>query len=481
MTGDCSALARLCATPAVAAPRVSPRPVRRPVRAGAGPARRIVGLSHARRRRRFPPAAAARACRGAGRTWRRSWPPRPSVVVRYWGGDPRLVAALERRGVRVVTIEDAPDFAGVRANVRTVAAALGRRERGRGADRRHGRPARPLGRRLEGRARPLPDPGRLHRRPRHPGRRHAARRRHRQSRDPRRLPDGLRWSGWRSVRRRRWCWASSTASSLAGDSWGLGRHALLQQVAARSAPSPACRARMLGCPDWCAAEAARAARGARAEMTAVRLNLALRWACSPLLARRPAAGRDPLERRPSSSRRFADPASAPGEMLWRHPRARAASPPPWSGAALGLAGAVMQGLLRNPLADPGVLGVSGGAGLGAALAIAVGPGAACRAPSRARRWPAALAAGAAAHRARRAVPRAGDPDPVRRGALGLRRRADLAGVQLLALAGDHGRGVGLAAGLGGQPRLGRHRLRAAVPMRVGAGPLRLRRARPGRC
>ena len=42
------------------------------------------------------------------------------------------------------------------------------------------------------------------------------------------------------------------------------------------------------------------------------------------------------------------------------------------GAALGLAGAVMQGLLRNPLADPGVLGVSGGAGLGAALAISFG-------------------------------------------------------------------------------------------------------------
>jgi len=42
------------------------------------------------------------------------------------------------------------------------------------------------------------------------------------------------------------------------------------------------------------------------------------------------------------------------------------------GASLGLAGAVMQGLLRNPLADPGVLGVSGGAGLGAALAISLG-------------------------------------------------------------------------------------------------------------
>ncbi len=29
----------------------------------------------------------------------------------------------------------------------------------------------------------------------------------------------------------------------------------------------------------------------------------------------------------------------------------------------------MQGLFRNPLADPGIIGVSGGAALGAALAI----------------------------------------------------------------------------------------------------------------
>lgn len=42
------------------------------------------------------------------------------------------------------------------------------------------------------------------------------------------------------------------------------------------------------------------------------------------------------------------------------------------GGALGLAGAVMQGLLRNPLAEPGVLGVSGFAGLGAALMIVLG-------------------------------------------------------------------------------------------------------------
>jgi len=42
------------------------------------------------------------------------------------------------------------------------------------------------------------------------------------------------------------------------------------------------------------------------------------------------------------------------------------------GASLGLAGAALQGLLRNPLADPGVIGVSSSAGLGAVLVIYFG-------------------------------------------------------------------------------------------------------------
>jgi iron complex transport system permease protein len=68
---------------------------------------------------------------------------------------------------------------------------------------------------------------------------------------------------------------------------------------------------------------------------------------------------------------FSDPASPPGEVLWtiRAPRAATAAV---VGGGLGLAGAAMQGLLRNPLADPGVLGVSASSGLGAALAIALG-------------------------------------------------------------------------------------------------------------
>lgn len=42
------------------------------------------------------------------------------------------------------------------------------------------------------------------------------------------------------------------------------------------------------------------------------------------------------------------------------------------GAALAVSGAVMQGLFRNPLADPGLVGVSAGAGFGAVSAIVLG-------------------------------------------------------------------------------------------------------------
>lgn len=42
------------------------------------------------------------------------------------------------------------------------------------------------------------------------------------------------------------------------------------------------------------------------------------------------------------------------------------------GGVLGLSGAVLQGYLRNPLAEPGLLGVSGGASLGAVIAIHTG-------------------------------------------------------------------------------------------------------------
>ncbi len=43
-----------------------------------------------------------------------------------------------------------------------------------------------------------------------------------------------------------------------------------------------------------------------------------------------------------------------------------------AGAGLSVAGAVLQGVLRNPLADPYVLGMSGGAGLGYGLVVITG-------------------------------------------------------------------------------------------------------------
>ena len=42
------------------------------------------------------------------------------------------------------------------------------------------------------------------------------------------------------------------------------------------------------------------------------------------------------------------------------------------GAVLAVSGAVMQGLFRNPLADPSIIGVTSGASLGASVAIVFG-------------------------------------------------------------------------------------------------------------
>ncbi len=63
------------------------------------------------------------------------------------------------------------------------------------------------------------------------------------------------------------------------------------------------------------------------------------------------------------------------------------------GAVLGLSGAIMQGLFRNPLADPGLLGVSAGAALGAVGMIVVGLG---LLPAGARPYATAVAAFAGA-------------------------------------------------------------------------------------
>lgn len=63
-----------------------------------------------------------------------------------------------------------------------------------------------------------------------------------------------------------------------------------------------------------------------------------------------------------------------------------------AGAALGLAGAVMQGVTRNPLADPGILGVN----TGAALAVVIGVAWFNIGSTSAFVWAATLGAGCAA-------------------------------------------------------------------------------------
>lgn len=58
-------------------------------------------------------------------------------------------------------------------------------------------------------------------------------------------------------------------------------------------------------------------------------------------------------------------------VLWqiRMPRVLAAS---LVGAALAFAGAALQGIFRNPLADPGIIGISAGGSLAASIALVIG-------------------------------------------------------------------------------------------------------------
>lgn len=70
---------------------------------------------------------------------------------------------------------------------------------------------------------------------------------------------------------------------------------------------------------------------------------------------------------------LSDPESTDAAIFFslRVPRALLAA---MVGAALAASGSALQALMRNPLADPFILGVSGGAALGASLSIALGIG-----------------------------------------------------------------------------------------------------------
>jgi iron complex transport system permease protein len=101
----------------------------------------------------------------------------------------------------------------------------------------------------------------------------------------------------------------------------------------------------------------------------VAFALAVRWGEQPL----------------SLEAAFGDAASNDAAIFFslRLPRALLAG---IVGAALAASGCVLQALLRNPLADPFVLGVSGGAALGATLALVLGVSVLGDAQEGARSW-----------------------------------------------------------------------------------------------
>ena len=96
-------------------------------------------------------------------------------------------------------------------------------------------------------------------------------------------------------------------------------------------------------------------------MTATRLGLALALAALVAGAAGLSAGADGWS--------FDWVSDAPLVTGIRAPRTAGAL---LAGACLGLAGAIAQGLFRNPLADPYLLGSAAGAGLGVTLALAAG-------------------------------------------------------------------------------------------------------------
>jgi iron complex transport system substrate-binding protein len=188
---------------------------------------------------------------------------RPQLVVRYWGGDPRLVRALERRGVRVVTLQEASDFADVRRNIRQVAAALGRSAAGEALiSRMDVQLARAAGA-WGGVSALYLTPGGI-------------------SAGPGTLVDAvLRSAGMTNAETRPGYQVISLEQlalrpphrvvlgffdtfQLSGESWGVGRHQVLQR-AVRGRVAASLPGSTLGCPDWTAAEAAEilASRAAR--------------------------------------------------------------------------------------------------------------------------------------------------------------------------------------------------------------------------
>lgn len=177
-----------------------------------------------------------------------------TVAVRYWGGDEHLTAALRRRGIRVLRIEDATDFDGVRRNIRSVSISLGAGSRGEAL-------VRSMDRRLAA--------------ARHKGKGEPA---HYLTSGGFTAGQGtligamLQAAGWRNAAGRAGYYPIGLerlvlsppqtlvlgyfdAASLATQRWAFGRHKVVRRLAGRR-PAVALPSTILGCPAWFAADGA---------------------------------------------------------------------------------------------------------------------------------------------------------------------------------------------------------------------------------
>ncbi|MGA9252775.1 MAG: iron ABC transporter permease [Roseobacter sp.] len=103
----------------------------------------------------------------------------------------------------------------------------------------------------------------------------------------------------------------------------------------------------------------------------MKLALTLSALCITLFAGSLVTGRAPISIMQSLGALFSD-TGTPMNVVMREIRLPRALLAVMIGASLGLSGAAMQGYLRNPLAEPGLIGVSASAALGAVLAIQTG-------------------------------------------------------------------------------------------------------------
>lgn len=107
-------------------------------------------------------------------------------------------------------------------------------------------------------------------------------------------------------------------------------------------------------------------------MTDMRLNLSLFAALVTLMFVALMLGSAPIGMVQAFNALFANADISPIALIIQEIRLPRILTGVMVGATLGLAGAALQGLLRNPLADPGVIGVNAMAGLGAVSAIQYG-------------------------------------------------------------------------------------------------------------